>query len=159
MASAGEIDREKAKQVAQQIMGDVASAMHSAMIFIGDRLGLFKAMKDAGPLTVEQLAAKTGLNPRYLHEWLSSMAAADYLEYDPAPKPTCSHPSMRAALADEDSPFFIGCYFQMAQAAVSVAPKVAEAFRTGGGSHAGRLSARVFRGGRTQLATRATSTS
>ena len=45
MASAGEIDREKAKQVAQQIMADVATAMHSAMTFIGDRLGLFKAMR------------------------------------------------------------------------------------------------------------------
>ena len=84
MASAGEIDREKAKQVAQQIMADVASALHSAMTFIGDRLGVFKAMKDAGPLTVEHLAARTGLNQRYLQEWLNSMAAAQYLEYNPA---------------------------------------------------------------------------
>src|ERR1700751_919657 len=83
MASAGEIDREKAKQVAQQIMADVATATHSAMTFIGDRLGLFKAMKDAGPLSVEQLAARTGLNQRYLQEWLNSMVAAQYLEYHP----------------------------------------------------------------------------
>ena len=75
MPATGEIDREKAKQVAQQILGDVASAMHSAMNFIGDRLGLFKAMKDAGPLTVAQLAEKTGLNQRYLQEWLNAMAA------------------------------------------------------------------------------------
>jgi SAM-dependent methyltransferase len=133
MASAGGIDREKAKQVALQIMGDVASAMHSAMNFIGDRLGLFKAMKDAGPLTVEQLAAKTELNQRYLQEWLNSMVAAQYLEYDPAAKTYLLTPEYAVALAEEGSPYFVGSYFQVVQATMSVAPKVAEAFRTGGG--------------------------
>src|SRR5260221_2533411 len=102
MASAGGIDREKAKQVALQIMGDVASALHSAMCFIGDRLGLFKAMKDAGPLTVEQLAAKTGLNLRYLQEWLNSMVAAQYLEYDPAETTYLLTPEYAVALAEEE---------------------------------------------------------
>ena len=133
MASTGEIDREKAKQVAQQILADVASAMHGAMNFIGDRLGLFKAMKDAGPLTVEQLATRTGLNRRYLQEWVNSMAAAQYLEYDPAAKTYLLTPEYAVALAEEGSPYFVGSYFQVVQATMSVAPKVAEAFRAGGG--------------------------
>jgi 2-polyprenyl-3-methyl-5-hydroxy-6-metoxy-1,4-benzoquinol methylase len=133
MPATGEIDREKAKQVAQQILGDVASAMHSAMNFIGDRLGLFKAMKDAGPLTVAQLAEKTGLNQRYLQEWLNAMAAAKYLEYDPAARTYLLTPEYAVALAEEGSPYFVGSYFQVVQATMSVAPKVAEAFRAGGG--------------------------
>lgn len=131
--AAGEIDREKAKQAAQRVVADVATAMHAAMNFIGDRLGLFKAMKDAGPLTIEQLAAKTGFSQRYLREWLSSMAAAQYLQYDPAAHTYLLTPEYAAALADENSPYFVGSYFQIVQATMSVAPKVADAFRTGKG--------------------------
>jgi SAM-dependent methyltransferase len=128
-----ELDLEKAKQVAQTVVGDVGTAVHGALCYIGDRTGLFKAMAGAGQLTVEQLAAKTGLNARYVREWLGAMATARYVEYDAAARTYLLTPEYAAALADEDSPFFIGGYFQMAQAAVSVAPKVAEAFKTGKG--------------------------
>ncbi len=127
------IDMERAKTVAQNVIGDVASMVHGAMSFIGDRLGIFKAMAGAGPLTIDALAAKTGLSPRYLREWLGAMAAAQYVDYDPAAETYLLTPEFAAVLADDDSPFFIGSYFQMAQAAVSVAPKVAEAFRSGTG--------------------------
>ncbi len=128
-----EIDLEKCKQVAQTVIGDVASVVHGALCFIGDRVGLFKAMAGAGPLTVDQLATKSGLSARYVREWLGAMAAAHYVEYDSKADSYLLTPEYAAALADEDSPFFIGSYFQMAQAAVSVAPKVAEAFRNGKG--------------------------
>ena len=128
-----ELDLEKAKNVAQTVIGDVASVVHGALSFIGDRVGLFKAMAGAGGLTVDQLASKTGLNARYVREWLGAMAAARYVEYDAGADTYLLTPEYAAALADEDSPFFIGSYFQMAQAAVSIAPKVAEAFRSGKG--------------------------
>jgi 2-polyprenyl-3-methyl-5-hydroxy-6-metoxy-1,4-benzoquinol methylase len=133
MASKPQLDLEKAKQVAQTIIGDVATVVHGALCYIGDRMGLFKAMANAGPLTIEQLAGKAGLSERYVREWLGAMAAAHYVEYDAANDAYLLTPEYAAALADEDSPFFIGGYFQMAQAAVSVAPKVAEAFRNGKG--------------------------
>jgi SAM-dependent methyltransferase len=128
-----ELDLEKAKQVAQILVGDVGTVVHGALCYIGDRTGLFKAMAGTGPLTVEQLATKTGLSARYVREWLGAMATARYVEYDSIAKTYLLTPEYAAALADEDSPFFIGGYFQMAQAAVSVAPKVAEAFETGKG--------------------------
>jgi 2-polyprenyl-3-methyl-5-hydroxy-6-metoxy-1,4-benzoquinol methylase len=128
-----ELDLEKAKNVAQTVIGDVASVVHGALCFIGDRVGLFKAMAGAGPLTVDQLATRSGLNARYVREWLGAMAAAQYVQFDPGTDSYLLTPEYAAALADEDSPFFIGSYFQMAQAAVSVAPKVAEAFRSGKG--------------------------
>jgi 2-polyprenyl-3-methyl-5-hydroxy-6-metoxy-1,4-benzoquinol methylase len=126
-------DLEKAKQVAQNVVADVGTVVHGALCYIGDRLGLFKAMAGAGPLTIEQLASKTGLSARYLREWLGAMATARYVEYDAAADTYLFTPEYAAVLADEDSPFFVGSYFQMAQAAVTVAPKVAEAFKTGGG--------------------------
>jgi 2-polyprenyl-3-methyl-5-hydroxy-6-metoxy-1,4-benzoquinol methylase len=127
------LDLEKAKQVAQTVIGDVATMLHGALCYIGDRLGLFKAMAAAGPVTVAQLAARSGQSERYIREWLGSMTAAHYVEYNPADATYSLPPEYAVALADEDSPFFICSYFQMAQAAVSVAPKVAEAFTTGRG--------------------------
>jgi len=127
------LDLEKAKQVAQTVVGDVGTVVHGALCYIGDRAGLFKAMAGAGPLTVEQLAGKTGLSARYVREWLGAMATARYVEYVAAAETYLLTPEYAAALADEDSPFFVGGYFQMAQAAVTVAPKVAEAFKTGKG--------------------------
>jgi 2-polyprenyl-3-methyl-5-hydroxy-6-metoxy-1,4-benzoquinol methylase len=133
MASKTNLDLEKAKKVAETVIGDVATVVHGALCYIGDRMGLFKAMRDAGPLTVDQLAAKSGLNTRYVREWLGAMAAAHYVEYDAKANAYLLTAEYAAALADEDSPFFIGSYFQMAQAAVTVAPKVAEAFKNGKG--------------------------
>src|SRR5260370_3513424 len=109
-----QLDMEKAKQVAQNIVGDIASTVHAALCYIGDRMGLFKAMAGAGPLTVEQLAGKTGLSARYVREWLGAMATAHYVEYDAAAATYLLTPEDAAALADEDSPFFVGGYFQMA---------------------------------------------
>src|SRR5207245_8433399 len=86
-----------------------------------------------GPLTVEELASKTGLSERYVREWLGAMATAHYVEYDAAANSYLLTTEYAAGRADEDSPFFIGGYFQMAQAAVAVAPKVAEAFKSGKG--------------------------
>jgi SAM-dependent methyltransferase len=127
------LDLSKAKEVAEIVVGDVGTMVHGALCYIGDRTGLFKAMAGAGPLTVEQLAGKTALSARYVREWLGAMATARYVEYDAAAGSYLLTPEYAAALADEDSPFFIGGYFQMAQAAVSIAPIVAEAFKTGKG--------------------------
>jgi len=128
-----EIDFEKAKQAAQQIVGDVGTCVHGALCFIGDRLGLFKAMKNAGPVTSAELAAKTELSERYLREWLNAMAAAQYVAYDATSRRYHLTPEYAMVLADEESPFFAGSYFQMVQSVMTVAPKVSESFRTGKG--------------------------
>ncbi len=128
-----EVDFEKAKQVAQQIIGDVGTCVHGALCFIGDRLGLFKAMQQAGPVTSAELAAKTELNERYLREWLNAMAAAQYVAYDAVSRRYHLTPEYAMALSDEESPFFACSYFQMVQSVMTVAPKVSDSFRTGKG--------------------------
>ncbi|MCP5119535.1 MAG: methyltransferase domain-containing protein, partial [bacterium] len=111
---------------------DVAAALRGGLAYIGDKLGIFRAMAGAGALSADELASRTGLNPRYVREWLAAMATARYVEYH-ARDDTFSLPDGRAAvLADESSPYFVGGMVQSnVVPLVSAVPKVAEAFRTG----------------------------
>src|ERR1700736_3789609 len=113
-AKSDQLDMEKAKQVAQNVVGDVASTVHAALCFIGDRLGLFKAMAGAGPLTDEQLAQKNRLKEPYIREGRSAMVAGRYVEYAPELRTHTRTPECAAVLADDASQFFVGGYFQMA---------------------------------------------
>jgi len=134
MGSTTEPDREKVKAFAGQILSDIGTAVQGALSYIGDKLGIFKAMAAAdGPVTVEELADKTGLNARYLREWLGAMTAARYVDYDPATARYFLPPEHAAVLADENHPFFLGGFIQQSVPLASMAPRVAEAFRTGKG--------------------------
>jgi ubiquinone/menaquinone biosynthesis C-methylase UbiE len=144
MATA-QLDMEKAKKFALQVVADISTGLHGAMCYIGDRLGIFKAMAGAGPLTAAELAQKTGLSERYLREWLCSMAAAQYVEYDSDAATYLLVPEYAAALADESSPFFIVSYFELAQALTAMAPRVAEAFQTGKGVSQSEYPPSLFR--------------
>src|SRR5512139_2417761 len=68
---------------ADRILSDTATAMLSFGAYIGDRLGIYRAMADSGPLTIAELAARTRLNERYMREWLALMATGGYVKYDP----------------------------------------------------------------------------
>ena len=70
-----------ARQYANMIWQYRQAETIAAMIYVGDKLGLFKAMADAGPLSADELAAKTGLHPRWLLEWMRLQAAARVLAY------------------------------------------------------------------------------
>jgi 2-polyprenyl-3-methyl-5-hydroxy-6-metoxy-1,4-benzoquinol methylase len=133
MAQSAAFDKEKGQKFLQQVMKDVAASFHSAMSYIGDRLGIFKVMAKSGPVTAAELAHLTGLQERYLQEWLGSMVAARYIEYDPATSSYTLPPEHVAPLADEDSPVFLASMFAGLLPHLVVAPKVAEAFRKGGG--------------------------
>ncbi len=128
-----DLDWNKVKSFAQQTSIDIGGAMLGAMSYIGDRLGIFKALDGAGAVTSEQLADKTGLNERYLREWLGAMAAARYLDYDPATRRYTMTPEQAMILAREDSPFFLGGFIQGIIPNLSITPKVMDAFRTGKG--------------------------
>ncbi len=139
------IDWDKVRKFAEQAMGDIGIAMHGALSFIGDRLGIFKAMGGAGWVTSAELAERTGLSERYLREWLSAMAAARYVEYDPAARKFFMPPEHAMILAKEDSPFFFGGFFE-GIANIAMAPKVAEAFKTGKGVPQGEYPPETFEG-------------
>jgi len=127
------MDKAKREQFINQLLGYVTGAALSGMIYIGDQVGLFRAMAGAGALTVTELAEKTGLQERYVREWLSAMAAAGIVAYDAATERFTLPEEHAAVLADENSPSFLAGFFQNTPAMVTVAPRVAEAFRKGGG--------------------------
>jgi hypothetical protein len=77
-------DRRKTAALTRRIGVDFGAALTVALAYIGDRLGIFKAMANGTPMTSQQLAKRTRLNERYLREWAATMAASGYLDYDPA---------------------------------------------------------------------------
>jgi SAM-dependent methyltransferase len=127
------LDWDKVKSFSKQVSIDIGAAMLGAMSYIGDRLGIFKTLADAGPVTPAELAAKSGLNERYLREWLGAMTAAQYVTYDPATGRYAMPAENAMVLAREESPFFSGGFIQGIIANLSVTPKVMEAFKTGKG--------------------------
>ena len=117
-------------QFTARVLEDCGAALRCALCYIGDRVGLFRAMANSGPVTATELARQTQLNERLLREWLNGMSAARYIEYRPADK-TYSLSSERAAvLANEEYSSLPGL-FQLIESLVSAAPKVAHAFQTG----------------------------
>lgn len=120
--------REYAKRVFDQMSGFVVSAM----IHLGDRLGLYAAMAGAGPLTSAALAAKTGLHERWLREWLRGQAAAGLLDYDGAGRFALSDVGA-LVLANENSPAYASGAFTHLPAQLTVLEPLRQAFATGVG--------------------------
>jgi SAM-dependent methyltransferase len=134
----------RADKILERAMGDFTAAWVVGAVYIGDRLGLFKAMHGAGPLDVRQLAAKTGFDARYVAEWLRSMATSGYIDYHPATG-AFELPSEHAAvLVDEDSPMFIAGWCEGVVPDILMIPRVMEAFRTGKGIPYGDYPAETF---------------
>jgi SAM-dependent methyltransferase len=127
------VNHDKLTGLARQVGIDFGAALTVALAFIGDRLGIFKAMSDGVPRTVVQLAGDTGLNQRYLREWAATMAAAGYLEYRPDDSTFRMTPEQAMVLAREDNTFFNGGAFQYAVACYRQISKLTDAFRDGGG--------------------------
>src|SRR5437588_6423421 len=124
---------DQALQFAFKVVGDLAAAMNTPLIYIGDRLGIFKAMADGKPVNSEELAQKTGLTERYLREWMKAMIAAEYLSYNPDTGRASLSPEHALVLAKDGSPVFLMGAAQMIPDHYSIIPKITEAFRKGGG--------------------------
>ena len=127
------MDKDRIKTFAEKVNTDAAGAMTAAMAYVGTKVGLFRAMAGKGPMTAGTVAEASGLQPRYVEEWLKGMTSAGYLDYDPAAV-TFRLPEEHAyLLASEGTDHFMGGLFLMAPVLLSAAPKVAAAFKTGGG--------------------------
>ncbi|AVC47528.1 O-methyltransferase family protein (plasmid) [Rhizobium leguminosarum bv. viciae] len=129
-----------------RLVGDVGAAMSGALVVLGDQVGIFKAMADGTPMSVQNLATKTGIKERYLREWLSAQAAADYVAYDEKTDRFSLTPEQAMVFAEENSPaFFVGA-FEVVQSMWMDEPKIADAFRTGKGLGWHEHSTCLFRG-------------
>ena len=127
------IDQTKLDEFLGRFVGDLGAALSAALVVIGDRLGLYRAMRDGEPVGAEQLAERTGTDPRYVREWLSNQAAGGYVTYDPDGEEFFLSPEQSFALAQEGSPAFIPGAFQVATAAIKDEEKIERAFQSGDG--------------------------
>jgi SAM-dependent methyltransferase len=127
------IDEARRKAFVRRTLADTSGTMATVLAVIGDRLGLFKDLAAAGPATSGQLASRTGIVERYAREWLGGMAAAGYLEYDPATAVFTLPPEHVPVLAEEGGAYFLGGLYQMLPDWVARLDAIASAFRDGGG--------------------------
>mgnify|MGYP001005034864 CR=1 FL=1 len=139
-------DPDKLNAFLGKLVGDLGAAASAALVLLGDRLGIYKAMADGRAVTPEELAEKTKLNARYLREWLSAQAAAGYVDYNSKSKKFKLNPEQCAAFADEGGPGFFAGAFEVAQAMWLDEPKVAAAFKSGKGVGWHEHSHCLFRG-------------
>jgi len=126
------IDMDKLNAFIGQFVTDLGAAVHSGMVVIGEKLGLYKALA-AGPMTSAQLATKTNTDERYLREWLASQAAGGYVTYDEKADKFSLNEEQVFTLATEDSPAYLPGAFELALGSLAAVPRIAESFRTGEG--------------------------
>lgn len=127
------IDQARLQQFIGKAINEWGAAEGTLLNFIGDRLGLFKAMAGAGPLTPEELAAKTGTHPRMILEWLAAQAAGGIVTYNAATKTYAIPEEHAMALTDENSPAYIAGFYQTIVSLFKDEEKIINAYRTGTG--------------------------
>ncbi|MBM4265497.1 MAG: methyltransferase domain-containing protein [Deltaproteobacteria bacterium] len=127
------IDRERMQAFLDRALADVGACLTSALVVVGDRLGLYRAMAAAGPTTSAELAERTGTKERPVREWLRAQAAAGYVAYDAATDRYALTEEQAAALADEASPVCMLGGFLLGISAARADESLTEAFRSGDG--------------------------
>jgi 2-polyprenyl-3-methyl-5-hydroxy-6-metoxy-1,4-benzoquinol methylase len=127
------MNTELIEQNVHRLLGAMAGAATTAMVAVGDQLGLYRALADGGPATQDELAARTGTAARYLREWLSQQAAAGFLTYRQDDGRYMLPGEAAAVLADEASPAFLAGGATITRGWFAGIDRLAEAFRTGTG--------------------------
>src|ERR1700689_2428540 len=112
---------------------DFGATFHAALVGVGDKLGLYKALAAGGPQTPAELAKRTNTAERYVREWLCNQAAGGYVSYDGNTGKFFLNDEQAFTLADENSPAFLPGAFQVALAAAKAEEEITEGFKTGKG--------------------------
>jgi SAM-dependent methyltransferase len=146
VAAARPADPDKLNAFLGRMVGDLGAIASGALVLLGDRLGLFRAMQSGEPVTPEQLAQRTDTHERYVREWLAAQAASGYVDYDGAAGTFSLNPEQAAVFADEGSPASMAGAFEVLASLWLDEPKVAEAFRHGRGLGWHEHSQCLFRG-------------
>jgi SAM-dependent methyltransferase len=137
------IDQAKLEAFVMRAVGDLSAAYGGVMVSLGDKLGLYKAMAGAGPVSARELASRAGCAERYVREWLNAQAAGGYVGYHALSDTYELSAEQAMVLADEDSPVIIPHAWNVPASMWFDEPKAIEAFRSGRGvawgEHDGRL--------------------
>lgn len=127
------LDMSKLEPLLGTIVNEIGAASNAALVILGDKLGLYRAMGNGEPVTPSELAEKTGTFERYVREWLSAQAASGFVSFDAATERFYLSPEQAAVFAHEESPVCMMGGFLGLSAIFADEPKLTEAFRTGEG--------------------------
>jgi SAM-dependent methyltransferase len=127
------INEDKLNEFIGQFVTDFGAAMHAATVVIGDKLGLYKALAEHGPVTGAELARRTGLDTRLVEEWLNAQFVSGYSAYDPATGEFHLTEEQAAVLADESTPAFLAGATTIAASIYKDEERIRDAFRSGKG--------------------------
>jgi SAM-dependent methyltransferase len=127
------LDEQKLTDFVFKAVDEVGATLNAALVVMGDKLGLYRALAGTGALTAAELAEKTGTAERYVQEWLNAQAAGGYVDYDPESGRYALPPEQTVALTDESSPAYLPGFFQIALGSVLDSPRITESVRTGAG--------------------------
>jgi SAM-dependent methyltransferase len=112
---------------------DMGAALQAPLILIGDKLGLYRAMGDGGPVTPAELAKRTGTSERYVREWLNANAAGQLVEYDGKNGTFFMTPEQALVLALDDTPVHLPGFYHLLASLMKDEEKLTEIYRTGKG--------------------------
>jgi ubiquinone/menaquinone biosynthesis C-methylase UbiE len=126
------INEDKLNEFVGKFVTDLGATVAAGNVVIGHQLGLYKALA-SGPASADELAERTGTNPRYVAEWLRGQAAGGYVEYDPAADTYSMTEEQAFALTNPDGGFYAPGAFVLALGTLRAVPRITEAFRTGTG--------------------------
>ncbi len=127
------LDLDKLHEFVFRAVDEVGATLNTALVVMGDRLGLYRAMAGAGPLTPAEVAERTGTSERYVREWLNAQAAGGFVEYEADSGRYSLPPEQTAALTDEQSPAYLPGFFQIALGSVVDSPRITDVAKTGDG--------------------------
>jgi SAM-dependent methyltransferase len=127
------VDETKLMEFVYRAVDEVGATLSAALVVMGDRLGLYRALAEGGPQTAQELAQRAGVSERYTREWLNGNAAGGYVAYHPKARTYSLPPEQTVALTDEESPAFLPGFFQIAVGSVIDSPRITEAARSGEG--------------------------
>lgn len=126
-------DETRLNDLIGKVIGDVAGALSLYMAYLGDQAGVFSALDGAGRLTLDELAAETGLNPKYLREWLGSVSAAGYVNFHADDETFSITPEQALVFTREGQPACMQGFFQLLVSQFEGHERAVETFKSGNG--------------------------
>lgn len=132
-AEISQLHHDRLQAFTGKVMGDIGGAFSVLLSFIGDQTGVYRTLRDAGPSTSGELAKASGVDERYLREWLSAQAAAGYVTYQAADDRFSLAPEQATVLAQEGHPACMQGLFQQLVAQFMTQEDAIKVFRSGVG--------------------------
>jgi SAM-dependent methyltransferase len=128
-----EVDFDKLMAFVFRSVDEVGATLNTALVVMGDKLGYYRTMAAAGPITPSRLAEQTGTAEPYAREWLNAQAAGSIVDYDPSTGEYTLPPEQAVAFTDASSPAYLPGFFQIALGTVQDAHKILDPARSGAG--------------------------